>query len=93
MARPAPRRIPRPLQPLVGGAVLVAAVRAIDFLWTRTTGNPPPQRSADTPADDDAAPRVVRERLVYALLLGGALRLAQRVGLRDGRDPEAVPDA
>jgi hypothetical protein len=93
MARPHPRRVPRALQPLVGSVVLVAAVRAIDLLWTRTTGSPPPQRSADTPADDDTAPRVVRDRLVYALLLGGALRLAQRVGLREGRDPEAAPDA
>lgn len=32
-------------------------------------------------ADDDTGPRTVRDRLLYALLLGGMLRLAQRVGL------------
>jgi hypothetical protein len=93
-------RIPRPLQPLVGGAVLVGAVRAIDLVWRRTTGRRPPLRSsvgtddsgttgAPTPpadAADDAAPGVVRDRLLYALLIGAALRLARRAGLKDDGD-------
>ena len=96
-------RIPRPLRPLVGGAVLVGAVRAIDLVWRRTTGRRPPLRApaetdaagvtgAPTPPDDaaaDAAPGVVRDRLLYALLLGGALRLARRAGLDADGDDDA----
>jgi hypothetical protein len=88
-------RIPRPLQPLLGGAVLVGAVRLIDVVWTRTTGRRPPQRTQSgtegeggSDVVDDAAPGVVRDRLLYALLLGGALRLARSAGLRDEDDPK-----
>jgi hypothetical protein len=95
-------RIPRPLRPLVGGAVLVGAVRAIDLVWRRTTGRRPPLSApvgtdvagttgAPTPPDD-ASPGVVRDRLIYALLLGGALRLARRAGLEDDGDDEDDAD-
>jgi len=96
MARRPRRRtspIPRPLQPLVGSVVLVVAVRAIDLVWTRMTGARPPSRTtgdeptgstaAGSDPNADGAPSVVRDRLLYALLLSGALRLAQRAGLRD----------
>jgi len=94
-------RIPRPLQPLVGSVVLVAAVRAVDIVWTRVTGDPPPHGPSVVPpgaspsaaaqagaADRraDAATHVMRDRLIYALLLGSALRLARRAGLRDAKD-------
>ncbi len=77
-------RVPRPLRPLVGSAVLVGAVRAIDAIWTRAAGRKPPLPSSDAVATDDRSPATVRDRLLYALLLGGALRLARRAGLRDG---------
>ena len=76
-------RVPRPLRPLVGSAVLVGAVRAIDAIWTRAAGRKPPLPSSDAVATDDGTPAAVRDRLLYALLLGGALRLARRAGLRD----------
>jgi hypothetical protein len=89
-------RIPGPLRSLIGGAVLVGAVRTIDVVWRRTTGRRPPLRGqvdgTDASLDgaagppDDAAPATVRDRLVYALLLGGALRLARRAGLVDEED-------
>jgi len=41
---------------------------------------------SDPAGDGDASPRVVRDRLLYALLLGGALRLARRAGLQDDDD-------
>jgi hypothetical protein len=98
--------IPKPLQPLLGGVVLVATVRAIDLVWRRTTGRRPPLRQQVDPrsveptpaadaatAPDDAAPAVVRDRLVYALLLGGALRLARRAGLKDDTDVGDDTDA
>lgn len=87
--------IPRPLQPLLGGALLIGAVRAIDAIWTRTTGRRPPLPTEGAEPVDDAAPGVLRDRLVYALLLGGALRLAQRVGLEDtdDEDPRGTANA
>jgi hypothetical protein len=85
--------VPRPLQPLLGGALLVGVVRAIDAVWTRTTGRRPPLPMDGPEPIDDAAPGVVRDRLVYALLLGGALRLAKRVGLKDAEGDEDPGDA
>jgi len=96
-------RIPRPLQPVVGDAALVGMVRAIDAVWSRVVGRRPPRRDAEATVQSDAAPAVVRDRLVYALLLGGVLRLATRVGMRSTEDgsggetrpqthPEAHPD-
>jgi hypothetical protein len=88
--------IPKGLRPLIGGAVLVASVRVIDVAWRRITGRPTPSTS-DTDVDADAldagAPSVVRDRLLYALLLGGAERLARRSGLpkpkqRDRSQPD-----
>jgi len=99
-------RIPKPLQPLLGGAVLVATVRAIDLVWRRTTGRRPPLRQQVDPeaidptrgddaptAPDDSAPGMVRDRLIYALLLGGALRLARRAGLKDDEDTGRATNA
>jgi hypothetical protein len=39
--------------------------------------------ATESAAADDASPRAVRDRLLYALLLGGALRMARRAGLPD----------
>ena len=88
--RGALRRVPEELRPIVGGAVLVAAVRTVDLLWRRIGGRPTPVG----PHTSDAATDAVRDRLLYAALLGGALRLARRLGLpkdaadrtRDGRN-------
>jgi hypothetical protein len=75
-------RLPQALRPLVGGAVLVGTVRAIDAVWHGVTGRHPP-----TVQDGQAAPsseaRLLRDRLVYAALLGTALRIARRAGLAD----------
>jgi hypothetical protein len=79
-------RIPRPLRALIGSAVLIGAVRTADVVWTRVSGRRPPRRDPDTTAQDDAAPSVVRDRLLYALVLDGVLRLARRAGLRDSKD-------
>ena len=81
--------IPKELRPIVGGAVLVASVRAVDAVWRRVTGRPTPiaTPTGDTvPADTTSAdPATVRDRLIYAALLGAAMRLARRVGLpKDG---------
>jgi hypothetical protein len=105
MARRDPRRtrltgIPGPLQPLVGGIVLVASVRLVDALWRRSTGRPAlspapspapspalsPAPSAgpdtDAPVTESAAEaREVRDRVVHALLLGAAMRVARWSGL------------
>ncbi len=88
--------IPKGLRPLIGGAVLVASVRVIDIAWRRITGRPIPtttDASADADAPDAGSPSVVRDRLLYALLLGGAARLARRSGLpkpkkRDRSQPD-----
>jgi hypothetical protein len=79
-------RIPKPLRPLLGSTVLVGAVRTADAVWTRVSGRRPPRRDLDTTPQDDASPSVVRDRLVYSLLLDGLLRLARRAGLRDSKD-------
>jgi len=82
---------------MVGGAVLVAAVRGVDALWHRVTGRPTPVEARAAQADpraaasgdaDAARPGTVRDRLVYALLLGAAMRMAGRLGLprRGARD-------
>lgn len=83
--------IPKPLRPIVGAALLVGTVRLVDVAWRRVTGRPTPvdARAEGTDADARAGePGVVRDRLVYALLLGGALRAARRLGLPadDGKD-------
>jgi len=87
-------RLPGPLRTFVGSAVLVVAVRTVDVVWRRVTGRPTPIEAAPAAGADASAPAVVRDRLVYALLLGGAARLARRVGLpqadagaRNGRSP------
>jgi hypothetical protein len=89
MARRDPRRtrltgIPRPLQSLVGGIVLVASVRIVDALWRRSAGRPAPSPGPDTDApvtESAAEARVVRDRVVHALLLGAAMRVARWSGL------------
>ena len=81
------RSLPGPVREAIGGAVLVGSVRTIDALWHRIAGRPTPleARAAreDAAAADTSAgePAVVRDRLVYALLLRGAARLAERAGL------------
>ena len=79
-------RLPKDVRPLVGGAVLVAAVRATDAVWRRVARRPVPTADAAGTVDagHDTDPRVVRDRLAYAALLGGALRLARRLGLPRG---------
>jgi len=74
--------IPGPLRPFIGGVTLVATVRVVDAMWRRLTGRPTPVDARTTDDDPHAGePGVVRDRLVYALLLGGALRVARRLGL------------
>jgi hypothetical protein len=87
------RSIPRPLRTFAGGAVLVVTVRVLDAVWRRSTGRPTPVE-ARTIEDDARAvdPDVVRDRLVYALLLGGALRIARRIGLPKGSEQHARGD-
>jgi hypothetical protein len=86
--------IPKPLRPFVGGAVLVATVRVIDVAWCRITGRPTPVDARATEADARAGESaVVRDRLVYALLLGGALRAARRLGLPEDASHDASRDA
>lgn len=99
MARRDPRRtrltgIPGPLQPLVGGIVLVASVRLVDALWRRSTGRPAPSPApspgpgADAPVTGSTAEaREVRDRVVHAFLLGAAMRVARWSGLP--RDDDA----
>ncbi len=79
-------RVPAPLRALIGAGMLAATVRVVDAAWRRGTGRPTPVEARSDRGDDDAAaPSVVRDRLVYALLLDGALRLARRAGLpKDG---------
>ena len=83
-------RIPKELRPLVGGMVLVAGVRAIDALWRGIARRPTPVTAAvphGHPQDDGTERRTdgtddrVGDRLLYAVLLGAALRLARRAGL------------
>ena len=93
-------RLPKELRPLVGGALLVATVRTVDAVWRRVTGRPTPVETPPTGGPDASTPvtdpSVVRDRLLYAGLLGGALRLARRMGLpkdepkddlRNGKSP------
>lgn len=78
--------VPKELRPIVGGVVLVVTLRTIDMLWRRVTGRPTPLEAADTAGSAAAEPSVARDRLVYATLLSGALRLARRTGLpKDAR--------
>lgn len=83
------RRAPKELRNAVGGVVLVAAVRTVDALWHRISGRPTP---VEARAEDDATrvtdARVVRDRMLYATLLGAALRVARRAGLSD--DPGTI---
>jgi hypothetical protein len=81
---------------MIGSAVLVGAVRTVDVVWTRVSGRRPPRRDPvtgprnDEPqgdtSQDETSPGVVRDRLVYSLMLDGVLRLARRAGLRDSED-------
>jgi hypothetical protein len=64
--------------------VLVASVRLVDALWRRSTGRPAPSPGPDTDApvtESAAEARVVRDRVVHALLLGAAMRVARWSGL------------
>lgn len=83
------RRAPKDLRTAVGGIVLVAAVRTVDALWHRIAGRPTP---VETRTEDDAITatdaRVVRDRMLYATLLGAALRVARRAGLPE--DPRTI---
>jgi len=80
-----PTGLPKPLRPIVGGIALVATIRLIDGLWRRVTGRPTPvteaaEASAPPVGTADEA-RLVRDRVAYAFLLSGAMRLARRLGL------------
>lgn len=86
--------MPKELRPLVGGLVLVATVRTIDALWRRLTGRQTPVDPTSAVEDARAAggtddPSVVRDRMLYAALLSGALRLARRAGLP--KEPKRGP--
>jgi len=84
MSRRASLRMPKELRPVIGGVVLVVGVRTVDALWRCVTGRATPVAEPD--ADDGP----VRDRLVYATLLGAALRIARRAGLPaegEGRAP------
>jgi len=76
-------RVPSALRPLVGSVVLVGGVRLVDALWARLGGRRPPTEAAPSEpgTGDDTAPALVRDRVLYALLLGGVMRLAERAGL------------
>ena len=78
-------RLPKELRPLVGGMLLVAAVRTVDAVWRRVTGRPTPVETPPAGGPDASPPSTdpsaVRDRLLYATLLSGALRLARRMGL------------
>ena len=86
--------IPKPLRPLVGGAVLVGSVRVVDALWRRVTGRPTPVESRATDEERADEPTVVRDRLAYALLLGGAMKVARRAGLpkKDAAQKDAAKE-
>ena len=97
MARSGARRsgargIPKPLRPIVGGLALVGSVRLVDTLWRRVTGRPIPTGGSaapgPTPGTTDEA-RLVRDRVLYSLLLGGAMRVARRLGLPKDADTSA----
>jgi len=76
------RSLPGPVREAIGGAVLVGAIRTIDALWRRVTGRPTPLEARMATEDREAGePAVVRDRLLYAALMGGAARLAGRAGL------------
>lgn len=77
------RAIPQPLRAAIGSAVLVGSIRVVDALWRRITGRPTPVEARREQDTRSAEPAVVRDRLLYALLLGGALRAARRSGLPD----------
>jgi len=80
------RSLPGPVREAIGGAVLVGAIRTIDALWRRITGRPTPLEARRAIEDREAGePAVVRDRLVYAALMGGAARLAERAGLTSKR--------
>lgn len=87
-------RLPGPLRSVVGGLVLVGSIRIIDTSWRRVTGRPTP--TSDPVAGEPSAHRAdeargLRDRVVYALLLTGAMRLARRLGLpRDGERTKAA---
>lgn len=84
-------RVPKELRPVVGGIVLVAGVRTIDALWRLVTRRPTPI-DAGVQGDGAAADGAGRvgDRLVYAALLGAALRVARRAGLP--KEQKHVPD-
>lgn len=68
----------------VGALVLVSSVRVVDALWRRIFQRlTPVEAIVDLENIDSSDPRVVHDRLVYALLLVGALRLASRAGWRE----------
>lgn len=80
MSRRTPSRIPKEVRPALGGIVLVASIRTIDVLWRLVTRRPTPITAA-APQEDEKHAERVGDRLVYAALLGAALRFARRAGL------------
>lgn len=83
--------LPDGLRPLLGGAVLVASVRAVDVLWHLVTRRPTPLERDAATATSGGSDSEVRDRMVYAALLGGALRVARRAGL-PRKDEDAAPE-
>jgi hypothetical protein len=81
-------RLPSPLRPIVGGIALVVTVRTIDAIWRRGAGRPTPVEVRANEGDERASEStVVRDRLAYALLLSGAVRIARRFGLSSAERP------
>jgi len=74
------RRIPAPLRPLVGAAVLAGGVRAIDGLLRLAQG----RRSAAPTDRAGTAANGLATTLVRALALGAVLLASQRIGRGPG---------
>jgi len=72
-------RVPAPLRPLIGAAALVGLTRLVDRTVARSShaATTEPEAAAAT----DAAPAVIRDRLLRVVLMTGALALARRAGL------------
>jgi hypothetical protein len=78
------RRLPAPLRPLAGSLVLVAGVRLLDAVWQRRSASSTVGAGGD-PDTADTSPDVIRDRLVYSVLLSVVTAFAGRVGMPEKR--------